>query len=105
MARKPRLRTLSIFLLREEIGSWDDALRDGEGVSRHETRKAVDVDGLLVVGSPNRKPPWWRDYVSPYVLRSGELESTCQCIDRSAVFLRGGRPAALPWRLAKVAIF
>lgn len=74
MARKPRLRTLSIFLLREEIGSWDDALRDGEGVSRHETRKAVDVDGLLVVGSPNRKPPWWRDYVSPYVLRSGELD-------------------------------
>jgi len=74
MARKPRLRTLSIFLLREEIESWDDALRDREGIARHETRKAVNVDGLLVIGSPNRKPPWWRDFVSPYVLRSGELD-------------------------------
>lgn len=74
MSRKPRLRTLSLVLLREEISSWDDALRDREGMARHETRKTVDVDGLLVVVTPNRKPPWWRDYISPYVLRSGELD-------------------------------
>jgi uncharacterized protein (TIGR04141 family) len=86
MARRPRLRSLTLFLLREEVSSWDEALRDPESVSRHETRQASPIDGELVVGAPMRKRPWWLDFVSPHVLRAGDLENLFNA-STSALFL------------------
>jgi len=59
-------------------------------MARHEIRKAVDVDGLLVVGAPNRKPPWWKDYVSPYVLRAGELDRLVNASTGAVFFFEAG---------------
>lgn len=65
MPRLPRIRSLTLFLLREEIGSWEAALRDPESVARHKTRQASAVNGVPVVRVATRKRPWWLDFVSP----------------------------------------
>jgi uncharacterized protein (TIGR04141 family) len=96
MPRRPRLRSLTLFLLREGIESWDEALRDPDSVERHETTQASGVDGVLVVGTHRRKRPWWLDFVSPHVLRAGDLENLFNS-STSALFLfeAGGRRFAL----------
>jgi uncharacterized protein (TIGR04141 family) len=85
MPRPPRLRTLSVFLLREEIASWDDALRHPEELDRHEA-SSNEIDGVLVVGKLNRKKPWWRDYVARHVEHPSDLDRLLNS-STGAVFL------------------
>ena len=88
MPKPPRLRTLSIFLLREEIGSWEEALRHPDELERHEAR-SDEIDGVLMVGKLKRKKPWWRDYVTPHVTRPADLDHLLNS-SSGAVFLFAG---------------
>ena len=87
---QPKLRTLSIFLLRAEIGSWEEALREREGLRQHETGESTDVEGLLVLSPSTRKVPWWRDYVAPHVVNSGQLDSLINASTGALFFFESG---------------
>jgi uncharacterized protein (TIGR04141 family) len=67
MPRPPRQRPLSVFLLKESIGSWRAAVREPDAVRWIDIRAATGVRGALAIGPTAQKTPWWSRYLAPHV--------------------------------------
>jgi hypothetical protein len=57
MARPPKLRLLSIFLLNEDVETFEGALRADAAVEWQGIRPDSGIDGTLAVRSPEAKVP------------------------------------------------
>jgi uncharacterized protein (TIGR04141 family) len=64
-----------VFLLREDVASWEDALREPEELDHYEPNAASGVIGLLVVQPRRSKQPAWTQYLAPYIRRATGLDS------------------------------
>jgi hypothetical protein len=64
----PRIRRqpLSIFLLKEEVATLRDAVRDVEIVDWYDIT-ARGTSGVVAVKRQWRKAPWWATYLSPHL--------------------------------------
>lgn len=71
MPRHPRQRSLSIFLLKGEIGSFPDGVRDPDALAWHDVVGPSALRGVVAVRTPTRKTPWWIGYLAPH-LGSGD---------------------------------
>jgi uncharacterized protein (TIGR04141 family) len=71
LPRPPRLRPLSVFLLKDGLEAWGDALRDEDEVDMLDLRRSTGLAGVFVARSSHTHAPWWRSYVSPHL--RGEL--------------------------------
>lgn len=60
----PPIRPLSIFLLKEDVRTWQDAIKDPDRLQKYEVRS---MDGLVVTRPGVQKTPWWTDYLSPHI--------------------------------------
>jgi uncharacterized protein (TIGR04141 family) len=67
LPRRPRLRPLSIFLLKDGLEAWGDALREENEIEMFDLRRSAGVDGVFVVRDSNPHAPWWRSYVDPHL--------------------------------------
>ena len=84
MARRSRLRRLTVQLLREGV-TLTDALRDRDVRSFRVPVIDPDQDSLFVV-APLARAPWWVDYLDPHVDGS-ELQTDLVNSSTSAVLL------------------
>lgn len=96
MARPPRQRALSIFLLKESVESPLAAIRDPTAVSIVEVSTASGVEGVLALGPIAAKTPWWVGYVSPHVQSREELARLANSSTAALLLIEaGGRHFAL----------
>jgi uncharacterized protein (TIGR04141 family) len=75
VSAKSPLRRLSLFLLKEDVSAWEEALREGVTPNFLKLKRADGVDGVVMVKPSARKTPWWTGYLAPYVERSQSLAS------------------------------
>jgi uncharacterized protein (TIGR04141 family) len=83
MARPPRQRPLSIFLLKESVRGFRDAVRDPDAV---EWLQASGVRGVVALGSATQKTPWWAGYLAPH-LESGNAISALHNSSTAALLI------------------
>jgi uncharacterized protein (TIGR04141 family) len=84
--RGPRQRPLSIFLIKEEIGSYEDVVRDPESVTWFDIDRKGGVSGVVVLRSPTEKRPWWAQYLEPH-LETGDALNALANASTAALLL------------------
>lgn len=87
MARPPKLRLLSIFLLKEDVETFEGALRADAAVEWQGIRPDSGVDGTLAVRSPEAKVPWWRGFVAPHLEDRHSLDRLTNASTAAVLFL------------------
>ncbi|MGH7681376.1 MAG: DUF6119 family protein, partial [Candidatus Eiseniibacteriota bacterium] len=96
MARKPKQRALSFFLLKEEITSWTGALRDPSAVQLFDLRESSPVKGIVAVKPQANRKPAWVEYLGPNVKDASALEALLNRSSSALLLLSaGGRRFAL----------
>jgi uncharacterized protein (TIGR04141 family) len=86
LPRKPRLRRLNLFLLKETVEEWSDALKDPAGpITSHE----VGIDGgeVLVIKTTNAKAPWWVHFLASQVRPRNALEQLANRSSSALLFI------------------
>jgi len=92
MARKPRLRQFNFFLLKEDVSTPEDALRFDQEL------EILSITGgaTLAVKPRQSNPPWWVEFLRPYVENGGPLQDLFNSSTSAVVLLQsGGRIFAL----------
>jgi len=87
MARGARQRSLSIFLLKEDVASFRNAVRDADAVEWHDVTAASRVRGAVAVRSPIQKRPWWTGYVGAHLESSNALDRLANASTAALVFV------------------
>lgn len=87
MAQRPSLRPLSVFLLKETIGSYEASLRDADVVQWHEIAKSTGVTGAVAVRPPQGRTPWWAAYLRPHLARGDPLGALVNASTSAILFL------------------
>ncbi len=75
MPKKPKLRLLSIFLLRESVDDFEGALKPNSEVNAQPILQASGVRGLVVVKQPSRRQPGWTSFIAPHVADRNQIEN------------------------------
>lgn len=55
---------LSIYLLKEEVRDFDDAIKDGRVYDQYSLDEAYDYDGVIVIGEIEKKIPDWVEFLN-----------------------------------------
>jgi uncharacterized protein (TIGR04141 family) len=73
-----KVHALNVFLLKEEIGTPDDALSEDESAARVKIAALSSWDAVLAIRSPRSNPPSWASFFFGHVeaARFGKVSST-----------------------------
>ena len=69
---KRKSRTFHIYLLKEKITSFEDALKDLNSVRKINLKKGLGIDGILYYRLPKERRPAWINLILP-ILETKEL--------------------------------
>jgi uncharacterized protein (TIGR04141 family) len=64
---KPKARPLKVFLLKERVTSFGDAIKNPAAVTFCKTAPGLPFDAQVCVGPPRRALPKWLDFLSPQI--------------------------------------
>jgi len=60
-----KTKSLTVFLLKEHVKSFDDALKDTKKLQRHELNSEIPFAGALFVDKESITPPRWVEFIQP----------------------------------------
>jgi uncharacterized protein (TIGR04141 family) len=96
VARKPKQRALSFFLLKDQVASWTSALRDPSAVQLFDLRESSPVKGVVAAKPQANRKPGWVEYLGPNVKDATALEALLNRSSSALLLLTaGGRRFAL----------
>ncbi len=82
-----RLRPLAIFLLKPEIASHREAVRDPDSLSWFDLRGSTGARGAVAIRRTRTKSPWWTAFLEPHVDATDALNSLSNASTSALLFL------------------
>lgn len=91
---EPRLQQISVYLLRDDVGSIEEALRDPDSVTPFDLNSASGFDGRLFVLPSDSRAPSWLAFLA--AITDGELPAyENRHVSAVLILRRSGRLFAL----------
>src|ERR1700689_3584433 len=92
--RQPRTRSLNIFLIKQDVGSPDNALLDPTSLARSRVAISNEIQGdLYLKPSPDRIPSWWSLFEGPLGAAPPDIRNSS--VAAVLLFTVGARAIAL----------
>lgn len=105
---KQKTQKLTLLLLKEDLDSFEEAIRDNRDVCWLELRDDINLDGRFAYIASHPHPPSWAEYVEPAL--AGDLDNTFNSSSYGVLFLNvAGRAFAFTfgygWSLLKPDVY
>lgn len=105
---KQKTQKLTVLLLKEDLDSFEEAIRDNRDVCWLELRDDINLDGRFAYIASHPHPPSWAEYVEPAL--DGDLGSAFNSSSYGVLFLNAaGRAFAFTfgygWSLLKPDVY